>query len=65
MKKIDFIYSVIEKANVKKPAPVRVEKMVKDMSKAWQSQAEKFLETNTKEIDYKFVYSLILGGNCK
>lgn len=65
MKKIDFIYEVIKNANVKTPAPVRVEKMVKDMSKRWQTEAEKFLETNTSELDYKFIYWLILGGNCK
>lgn len=65
MKKIDFIYYVMDKANVKNVAPCRVEKMVKDMSKVWQAHAEKYLQTNTKERDYKFVYTLILGGNCK
>lgn len=65
MKKIDFIYNVINKANIKSPAPVRVEKMVKDMPKRWQEEAEKFLQNNGRELDYKFVYSLILSGNCK
>lgn len=64
MKKIDFIYYVVEKANVK-VAPIRVEKVVKDMSKRWQMEAEKFLESNNREIDYKFVWSLMLGGNCR
>lgn len=64
MKKIDFVYYVIEKANVK-VTQARAERVVKDISKKWQMEAEKFLESNNREIDYKFVWSLMLGGNCR